>query len=319
MDGHAFGRNKRRYRIILPCQAWLQDHPSPQVFSGWTCNLGEGGACLDLSFDVTDGFFPGALLFLSLQSEEEQLPLEARVVWVGPPSPPVGTQHGVDFPRLTPDQRLRLQALGQRQTWSWHDRVVHRSGQPPGGWKGEFRVLFNGDLKPGVRPEDVKDQLAHLLQVGGGTLEELLLGGVGLCVVKKGLDRAMAERYVAAFEAAGALCRVEAISSHKPADLSQADMQPIADKGLRDESGPRRSAPLRGFRSVRIFVIGAAIGLLLLGGGLGLLWSRGILRMPGLEEGQPSTQTEKPPAMTRPRPKAPAKKSRDGVMRSPLQ
>ncbi len=80
MDGHAFGRNNWRYRIILPCQAWLQDHPSPQVFSGRTCNLGEWAACLDLSFDQTDGFFPGSLLFLTLQIEEDQLPLEARAV-----------------------------------------------------------------------------------------------------------------------------------------------------------------------------------------------------------------------------------------------
>jgi hypothetical protein len=319
MNVHAFGRNKRRYRIILPCQAWLQDHPSPQVFSGWTCNLGEGGACLELSFDQTDGFFPGSLLFLNLDPKGDQLPLEARVVWVGPPSPPVGTQHGVAFPRLTPDQRLCLQALGKRQSWSSYGSVAHGSGQSPGSRTGEFRVLFSGDLKPGARPEDAKDRLTRLFQVDYGTLEDLFQGGAGGCVVKQGLDRAMAERYVAALDAAGALCRVEADPSRKLANVSLADVHPIADDGLRDESGPRRSAPRR-VRTVRSFVIGATIGLLLLGGGLGLLWGWGTLRMPGFETSKPSTQSEKlPPAMERPRPKAPAKGSRTGATRSPAQ
>ncbi len=293
MDGHVFGRNKRRYRIILPCQAWLQEHPSPQVFSGWTCNLGEGGACLDLSFDQTDGFFPGSLLFLNLDPKGDQLPLEAQVVWVGPPSPPVGTQHGVAFPRLTPDQRLRLQALGKRQSWSSYGSVAHGSEQSPGGRKGEFRVLFNGDLGPGVRPEDAKRRLAHLFQVDNGTLEDLFLGQAGVCVVKQALDPGMAERYLAAFEAAGALCRLEAC--------------------------PRRLAPHRGFRFVRRFVIWAVIGLLL-GGGLSLLWSRGMLRMPSFEKSQPATPTEKvPPTMAEPKPKAPAKRFRVGTIRSPAQ
>ena len=162
-------------------------------------------------------------------------------------------------------------------------------------------MLFNGDLAPGVRPEEAKDRLAHLLQVDDETLEGLFLGVTGVCVVKEGLDRAMAERYVAAFEAAGALCRLEADSSHKLAVVSHADVQPIADDGLMNESGPRRSAPHRRFRSVLSYVIGAAIGLLLLGGGIGLLWSRGMFRMPGFKEGQPNTQAEKPrPTTERP-------------------
>jgi hypothetical protein len=189
-----------------------------------------------------------------------------------------------------------------------------------GGWEGEFRVLFSGDLKPGVRPEDAKDRLAHLFQMDYGTLEDLFLGGAGVCVVKRGLDRAMAERYVAAFDAAGALCRVEADPSSKLAHGSLAHVHPIADDGLGDESGPRRSGPHR-FRPVRSFVIGATIGgLLLLGGGLGLLWGWGMLRMPGFEKSQPSTQSEKlAPPTERPRPKAPAKRSRAGAIKSPVQ
>ncbi len=320
MDGHAFGRNNRRCRIILPCQAWLRDHPSPQVFSGWTCNLGEGGACLDLSFDLTDGFFPGSLLFLTVQFEEDQLPLEAEVVWVGPPSPPVGIQHGVAFPRLTPDQRQRLQALSQRYGRCWYSQIPRRPRQSLGGSSGGLCVLFKGDLKPGVRAEDAKDRLAHLLQVDDATLEDLLWGGAEVCVVKHGLDRAMAERYVAAFEAAGALCRVEADSPRKPAKFSQADVQRIADEGLGDESNPRRWAPHWGSRSVRSYAIWAAIGLLLLGGGLGLLQSRGILRIPGFEEALPNTQTEKRlPAMARPKPKGTSNRSRTGAMRSPVR
>jgi len=58
-------------------------------------------------------------------------------------------------------------------------------------------VLFNGDLTPGVRPEEAKDRLAHLLQVGDETLEDLFLGVTGVCVVKEGLGGAMADRYLA--------------------------------------------------------------------------------------------------------------------------
>ncbi len=71
-------------------------------------------------------------------------------------------------------------------------------------------MLFTGDLRPGVRAEDAKARLARLLQVDVATLEGVLGSKGELCVVKQGLDRAMADRYVAAFEAAGALCRVEA-------------------------------------------------------------------------------------------------------------
>ncbi len=181
-------------------------------------------------------------------------------------------------------------------------------------------MLFKGDLKPGVRAVDAKGRLAHLLQVDDATLEDLLWGGAEVCVVKHGLDRAMAERYVAAFEAAGALCRVEADSPRKPAKLSQADVQQIEDGGLVDESSPCRWASHWGSRSASSYVIWAAIGLLLLGGGLGLLWSRGILRIPGFEEALPNTQTEKRlPAPAQPKPKGTSDRSRTGTMRSPAR
>ena len=50
-------------------------------------------------------------------------------------------------------------------------------GMPPGGRTGTFRVLFTGDLKPGVRAEDAKARLARLLQVDTTALEDLFSGG----------------------------------------------------------------------------------------------------------------------------------------------
>ncbi len=202
MTGHPFGRASRRYRIILPCEAKIQDHPMPQVISGWTCNLSAGGACLELAFEQTDGFALASLLSLTLELEEARLPLEGRVVWVGPPSPPVGTQHGVTFLGLTSEQRQRLHALTEQE-----GRV---RAKPIPAWTGTFRLLFTGELKPGVHPEDAMERLARLLQLDDATLEGVLRAGGELWVIKQGLDQAMANRYVAALEAAGARCRVEA-------------------------------------------------------------------------------------------------------------
>ncbi len=208
MVGYPSPRASRRYRIILPCEARIQDHPFPLPVSGWTCNLGMGGACLDLGFEWTDGFPPDSPLRLTLYPAEGPLGLEGRVAWVGPPCPPRGTQHGIAFLGVTAEQQESLHSLIPRDRRSW---AQVGPGTPPGGWTGAFKVLFAGDLRPGVRIEDAKARLARLLQVDAAALEDLLSGGGKVWVVRQ-LDRAMADRYAAAFEAAGALCRIEADS-----------------------------------------------------------------------------------------------------------
>ncbi len=141
-----------------------------------------------------------------------------------------------------------------------------------------------------------------------------------MCVIREGLGRAMAERNYAAFKAAGALRRVESDFPRKLVDPSQASAHGIAEEGVGDESGPSRSAHHRGCRSIRIYAIGAAIGLLILGGGFGLLRSQGVLRMPGFKEAPPNTHTEKlPPNIARPRAKRSAGMARAGAIRGAVR
>lgn len=318
MASHAFGRNSRRYRIILPFQAWLQDRLIPQTTSGWTCNLGEAGACLDLSSDLVEGFSPGSELLLTLQLDHaEDLPLEARVVWVGQPTFPGGTRHGVIFPRLNPDQQQRLRDLVRRLGRSWQNEVAYSPGQRQGGGSSRFRTHSQEDLGP---PEYGRDRLANLLQVGDKTLDDLLWGGAEPGVVKQGLDWAMVERGVIAFDGEGALRRVEMDSSYRLAELSQADVQGIDEEGLRDESNPHSSGPQKGFWFLRRYAVWAGIGLFLLAGGLGLLRSQGVLRIPGFDETPPNIQTEKlSPNIARPKVKSGASASRTGHVRNPVR
>jgi hypothetical protein len=321
MASHAFGRNSRRYRIILPFQAWLQDRLIPQVTSGWTSNLGEAGACLELSSDLIEGYLPGSQLFLTLQLDHaEDLPLEAQVVWVGQPSSPGGTRHGVIFPQLNPDQRQRLRDLIRRLGQSWQNQGAYSPGQRQRDGSNRFRMHSQEDLGPWVPPEYGRDRLAQLLQVRDTTLGDLLWGKAEAPVTKHGLDWAMVERDVTAFDAGGALSRVEMDSPPRLAELSQANVDGIDEEGLRDESSPHSSGPQKGFWSLRRYAVWAGIGLFLLAGGLGLLGSQGVLRIPGFNEPPPNTQTEKlSPNVARPKVKTPASASRSGDLRNPVR
>lgn len=114
MPGGSSDRRFPRYQIVLPVS--YQTLPSgaglPREGSGWTRNLSETGACLEL----TQSLSVGTVLLLSLRDEGGELALEARVVWVGyPPLPSGGTLHGVAFGEMTLHERLVLPALIRRQ------------------------------------------------------------------------------------------------------------------------------------------------------------------------------------------------------------
>lgn len=182
MEGHAFGRNNRRYRIILPCQAWLPDRPSPQVFSGRTCNLGEWAACLDLS--------PVLICHLTRRTGSYQAPCFFSPCSLRRTSCPWGrglfrwacrAPHGHRAWRFLPSAHAgpsTAHAISQPAPGTVLTRPNSATLRTaPHGWKGGFRVLFMGDLKPGVHHENAKDRLARLLHVSDGTLGDLLLGG----------------------------------------------------------------------------------------------------------------------------------------------
>lgn len=103
-----------RYIIGLPicCTYTPKGAHSTGVGLGWTRNLSEAGACLEL----LEALAPGTPLSLVFQTEGDNLAVEATVSWVGHPSLPGGhTLHGVTFPQLSPEQRHALQALFRHQ------------------------------------------------------------------------------------------------------------------------------------------------------------------------------------------------------------
>jgi hypothetical protein len=142
-------RRLPRYQIVLPVsyQATPKGAPAPKEGSGWTRNLSETGACVEL----TESLPAGTVLSLMLRDEEGGLSLVARVVWVGyPPVPAGGTIHGVAFGELSLHQRLVLSALLHRHAGLRVQatrlpaalpalcRPLGPAGDPLQGWTGDL-------------------------------------------------------------------------------------------------------------------------------------------------------------------------------------
>ena len=97
-----------RYPIQLPLLHRVIGPPSTGAGMGWTRNLSEGGACLEVS-----GVFPRETpLRLRLQTERGAIEADAEVVWVGAPDPASGVgPHGVAFTQIATDQLQALREL----------------------------------------------------------------------------------------------------------------------------------------------------------------------------------------------------------------
>jgi len=101
-------REVPRSAIKLPV-LYRRKAPAPvKAGVGWTHNLGEEGACLEL----TDRLEASSALQLVFQTDQGCLNLSAMVIWAaGISSKGEGVLHGVTFPELTPDQRQDLREL----------------------------------------------------------------------------------------------------------------------------------------------------------------------------------------------------------------
>ena len=107
MDSSSAGHRFPRYQIQLPV---LQKaaYTAKRVEVGWTLDLSEGGASLELPTRLP----VPARIWLRLQTDRGPIELEARVVWSGePPAPGRGVVHGVAFLGTTEAQRQALHAM----------------------------------------------------------------------------------------------------------------------------------------------------------------------------------------------------------------
>ncbi len=104
MSDWSIHRRFARYRISLP----IVHRSIPAGIGagvGWTRDLSEGGACVELA----ERLWPQTLIQLCLQTGRGHLEVEARVAWTGEPDSAKGcTPHGLAFTRLA---EVQLQAL----------------------------------------------------------------------------------------------------------------------------------------------------------------------------------------------------------------
>lgn len=133
-----------RYPIQLPIQHDTTSPGSTGSRTGWTRDLSEGGACLEL-----DERLPvPSLLHLRLQTDRGAIEVEAQVVWeIGAAERGDGERgmlHGVAFTHLSPD---KLQALRDLLLSYGQDR------------RGGVRLPL--DLPVTCQPKDPSARLLH--------------------------------------------------------------------------------------------------------------------------------------------------------------
>ncbi len=99
-----------RVSIQLPLRHTLLASPLARTGTGWTRNLSEGGACIELP----EALAAGSRLRLQVQTEQGEIAAVAAVVWAAA-SPDEGSRmcHGVLFTRITRSQRQLLRVLLQ--------------------------------------------------------------------------------------------------------------------------------------------------------------------------------------------------------------
>jgi|GEM_PF-242538 len=93
-----------RYLVHLPFLYRADVPGSSGLEMGWTFDLSERGACVELA----QRFPPPMTLHLTLQTDRASIEVDAEVVWAGMPALPGGILHGVIFTWTAPEH---LQAL----------------------------------------------------------------------------------------------------------------------------------------------------------------------------------------------------------------
>lgn len=97
-----------RYPIQVPLLHAILSRRAERSSMGWTRNLSEGGACVELAEVVP----ADAALRLSFQTDSGAIEVEAEVIWAAAPDSDTGlVPHGVAFTNISPDQCRLLREL----------------------------------------------------------------------------------------------------------------------------------------------------------------------------------------------------------------
>jgi hypothetical protein len=101
-------RQVLRSEIKLPVLYRRKTPESVQAGVGWTHNLSDEGACLELSGRLDDK----SVIQLLFQTDQGGLAIGAVVIWAAAiRQRGEGILHGVDFPDITPEQRQAIRDL----------------------------------------------------------------------------------------------------------------------------------------------------------------------------------------------------------------
>jgi len=108
MPEFAVQRRFPRFPIKLPVLYKVLEPKAGKPGVGWTRDLSEGGACLELA----DRLEASTVLWVLLRSDLGGLELTGRIVWVGGPAAGQGgVAHGLSFERMGPNQQEALRKL----------------------------------------------------------------------------------------------------------------------------------------------------------------------------------------------------------------
>lgn len=166
-----------RYPIQLPVLYWRKTGTRTRAGAGWTRELSEEGATVELS----ERFEPQTLLRVRIQTDRGPIDMDAKIAWIAA-SAPLGAEnyHGLTITQIAPDQLQALRDLllplsmvvhaGMRLTFkvAVTCRPKNSSGPPLRGQTGEVSrggLLLR--LPEAIAPSSV---LVVTLQTGSGPL-----------------------------------------------------------------------------------------------------------------------------------------------------
>ena len=107
MPEWAVQRRFSRYTVHLSLLYGVTAPADPRVGVGWTLELSEGGACVELA----ERLVPQTPLRLCFQTTGQAIEVKGRIIWAGEPDLPGGICHGVAFTQIAPDHLHALRDL----------------------------------------------------------------------------------------------------------------------------------------------------------------------------------------------------------------